>query len=95
MDPEAAGRLPLRPGCWHCTVPLARLGLITLDCADPAARAVFWAGLLGGEAAPVSDDVVMVKSGGVSLAAVPAGPIWLLVIVPALVFLVYLLFTTR
>ncbi len=49
---------------------LARLGLICLDCADPAGLAAFWAGLLGGEATPLSDDVVMVKSHGTALAAV-------------------------
>lgn len=51
-------------------MPLARLGLITLDCEDPVALAAFWAGLLDGEVVPVSDDVVMVKSDGTSLAAV-------------------------
>jgi len=49
---------------------LARLGLICLDCEDPAGLAAFWAGLLGGEATPLSDDVVMVKNDGTALAAV-------------------------
>lgn len=48
----------------------ARLGLICLDCEDPAGLAAFWAGLLGGEVTPVSDDVVIVKSDDASLAAV-------------------------
>jgi hypothetical protein len=51
-------------------VALARLGLICLDCEDPAGLAAFWAGLLGGEVTPVSDDVVVVKSHGAPVAAV-------------------------
>jgi hypothetical protein len=52
-------------------VALARLGLICLDCADPAGLAAFWAGLLGGEVEPIlGDDVVMVKSRGTPVAAV-------------------------
>ena len=49
---------------------LARLGLICLDCADPAGLAAFWAGLLGGEVTPVSDDVVVVGNKGTPVAAV-------------------------
>jgi predicted enzyme related to lactoylglutathione lyase len=41
---------------------LARLGSISLDCADPAALAAFWAELLGGEIAFSSDDFVAVKT---------------------------------
>lgn len=64
---------------------LARLGLICLDCADPAGLAAFWARLLDGEATPVSDDVVVVGSKGTPVAAVrvpgyqpptwPGGPV--------------------
>ena len=49
---------------------LARLGLICLDCADPAGLAAFWAALLGGEVTQVSDDVVVVGSKGTPVAAV-------------------------
>jgi hypothetical protein len=41
---------------------LARLGSISLDCADPAGLAAFWAELLGGEVAFSSDDFVAVKT---------------------------------
>jgi len=50
-------------------VALARLGLICLDCADPAGLAAFWAGLLGGEVTPVGDDVVVVRNEGTPVAA--------------------------
>jgi hypothetical protein len=46
------------------------LGLICLDCEDPAGLAAFWAALLGGEVAPVGDDVVVVGSKGTPVAAV-------------------------
>jgi len=45
------------------------MGLICLDCEDPAGLAAFWAGLLDGEVTPLTDDVVMVKSHGTPLAA--------------------------
>jgi glyoxalase superfamily protein len=51
-------------------VALARLGLITLDCADPVPLAAFWAALLDGAATPISDDVVAVRTEHGSLAAV-------------------------
>jgi hypothetical protein len=41
---------------------LARLGSISLDCADPARLASFWAELLGGEIAFSSHDFVAVKT---------------------------------
>jgi len=50
-------------------VALARLGLICLDCKDPADLAAFGAALLGGEVAPISDDVVVVKNKGTPVAA--------------------------
>jgi hypothetical protein len=50
-------------------VALARLGLICLDCEDPASLAEFWAALLGGEATPVDDDVVVVGNKGTPVAA--------------------------
>jgi hypothetical protein len=49
---------------------IARLGSISLDCADPLALATFWAGLLGGEIAFESDDFVAVKTDGVWISAV-------------------------
>ena len=48
---------------------LARFGQICLDCDDPAALAAFWAALLGGEVAPVDDDVVVVGNAVIALAA--------------------------
>jgi hypothetical protein len=45
------------------------LGLICLDCEDPAGLAAFWAALLGGEVTPVSDDVVVVGNKGTPVAA--------------------------
>lgn len=48
---------------------MARLGLIVLDCADPAALAAFWAALLDGEVSVVNDDVVAVRTDGGMLAA--------------------------
>ena len=50
-------------------VALARLGLICLDCDDPASLAAFWAALLGGEVTPVDDDVVVVGNKGTPVAA--------------------------
>ena len=38
-----------------------RLGSVSLDCADPAALASFWASLLGGEVAFSGDGFVAVK----------------------------------
>jgi hypothetical protein len=43
--------------------------MICLDCADPAGLAAFWAALLGGEVAPVGDDVVVVGNKGTPVAA--------------------------
>jgi hypothetical protein len=40
----------------------ARLGSISLDCADPAPMADFWAGLLGGDIAFTSETFVAVKT---------------------------------
>jgi glyoxalase superfamily protein len=51
-------------------VALPRLGQICLDCDDPAGLAAFWAALLGGEVAPVNDDVVVVGHKGTPIAAV-------------------------
>ena len=51
-------------------VALARVGLIALDCDDPATLAAFWTALLDGEAMFTSDDVVAVKTDQLSLAAV-------------------------
>jgi hypothetical protein len=51
-------------------VALARLGLICLDCADPAGLAAFWAALLNGEMTPVNDDVIVVTHGATPVAAV-------------------------
>ena len=48
---------------------LARLGQICLDCEDPAGLAAFWAALLGGEVAPIDDDVVVVTNKGTPIAA--------------------------
>jgi Glyoxalase-like domain len=44
--------------------------MICLDCEDPAVLAAFWAALLGGEAAPVNDDVIVVGNKGTPIAAV-------------------------
>lgn len=49
---------------------IARLGSITLDCAEPAALAAFWAEFVGGDAAVISDTAVVVKTDRVWLAAV-------------------------
>ena len=45
------------------------MGQICLDCEDPAGLAAFWAALLGGEAAPIGDDVVVVRNEGTPVAA--------------------------
>jgi len=47
-----------------------RLGSISLDCADPAGLAMFWASLLGGEIAFSSDDFVAVRLQGMWLSTV-------------------------
>lgn len=41
---------------------IARLGSISLDCAEPAVLASFWAELLGGEIAFSSEEFVAVKT---------------------------------
>jgi hypothetical protein len=46
------------------------MGLIVLDCQDPAVLAAFWAALLDGETSFISEDVVAVKTDRGSLAAV-------------------------
>ena len=43
--------------------------MICLDCEDPAGLAAFWAALLGGEVAPINDDVVVVSNKGTPIAA--------------------------
>ncbi len=52
---------------------LARLGSVSLDCADPLPLGRFWAELLGGEVAFTSDDFVAVKTdrGWISAVRVP------------------------
>lgn len=61
-------------------VPVARLGSIALDCAQPQPLAAFWASMLGGEVAFTSDSFVAVKTGGVWLTAVRVEdyqpPVW-------------------
>lgn len=41
----------------------ARLAMTTIDCADPAAEARFWAAALGGEVAHAEEDYGMVTVG--------------------------------
>lgn len=55
------------------TSTVARLAPISLDCADPPALAMFWAGLLGGEIALIADDYVVVGTdrGALCARAVP------------------------
>ncbi|MFZ0059546.1 MAG: VOC family protein [Acidimicrobiales bacterium] len=59
---------------------VARMGSISLDCADPGPLADFWADLLGGEVAFRSDEFVAVKVGPGWLSAVRiadyAPPTW-------------------
>src|SRR6478735_5878029 len=47
---------------------VARQGVITLDCADAAALASFWARLLGGTVVYSTDTVAAVRTDWVSLA---------------------------
>jgi hypothetical protein len=49
---------------------LARLGLITLDCADPPVLAAFWAGLLGGRVVMSTERFVVVSTDRGALSAV-------------------------
>ncbi|MGH9132273.1 MAG: VOC family protein [Acidimicrobiales bacterium] len=51
-------------------MPVARLGSIALDCAEPGPLAAFWADLLGGEVAFTSETFVAVKTDRGWLAAV-------------------------
>jgi hypothetical protein len=51
-----------RGSSYDADMALARLGSISLDCADPAPLARFWAELLGGEIAFTSDTFVAVKT---------------------------------
>ncbi|WP_433684027.1 VOC family protein [Nocardia sp. CA-119907] len=43
-------------------MPVAQLGLISLDCAEPTVLAAFWAALLGGEVVYRTDDVHIVHT---------------------------------
>ena len=38
-----------------------RIGAVSLDCADPGPLGAFWAGLLDGEVAFASEEIVVVK----------------------------------
>jgi hypothetical protein len=49
---------------------VARLGSISLDCADPAELAEFWAQVLGGEIAFANETFVAVKTDRMWLTAV-------------------------
>ncbi|WP_420879420.1 VOC family protein [Rhodococcus sp. (in: high G+C Gram-positive bacteria)] len=48
---------------------IARMGSITLDCADPPALAAFWRGLLGGEITRTGERYVSVRFPGGLLTA--------------------------
>ncbi|WP_341729018.1 VOC family protein [Brooklawnia sp.] len=50
----------------EATVIATRIGMVTVDCADPVAEAEFWAALLGGEIAAATQEYAMV--------VFPAGP---------------------
>jgi catechol 2,3-dioxygenase-like lactoylglutathione lyase family enzyme len=39
--------------------PVARLAMLTLDCADPRASAAFWSSMLGWEVAVAEDEYAM------------------------------------
>jgi catechol 2,3-dioxygenase-like lactoylglutathione lyase family enzyme len=39
--------------------PVARLAMLTLDCADPRASAAFWSAMLGWDVAAVEDEYAM------------------------------------
>ena len=45
---------------------VARLAMLTVDCADPRAEAAFWAAALGGEVAHAQDEYAMVTGAGSS-----------------------------
>ena len=45
---------------------VARIAMVTLDCADPRASATFWAAALGGEVAHAQDEYAMVTGAGSS-----------------------------
>ena len=48
---------------------VASLAMITLDCADPAPLAEFWAALLGGDIIYSTDEVVVVRTDRGAIAA--------------------------
>lgn len=48
---------------------VARRGFVTMDCADPQALAAFWAAMLGGEIAFVSEAAVGIRTDWVWMAA--------------------------
>ncbi|MCL8026287.1 VOC family protein [Nocardioides bruguierae] len=45
------------------TPPVARLAMVTLDCAEVAPEVTFWAALLGWEVAVATDDYAMLTHG--------------------------------
>jgi hypothetical protein len=59
---------------------VARLAMMSLDCADPAALARFWADLLEGTTIAVTDDVTVVQRGAVWIGTIRvpdyAPPTW-------------------
>ena len=47
--------------------PLARLAMVTLDCADPRAEAAFWSAALGWQVAHAEDEYAMLVGGSSAL----------------------------
>jgi hypothetical protein len=51
-------------------MPVARMAMVSLDCAEPVPLAEFWAGLLDGEMIGSSEAVRAVLTGTVMIAAI-------------------------
>ncbi len=47
--------------------PVARLAMVTLDCADPQAEAAFWSAALGWQVAHAEDEYAMLTGGSSAL----------------------------
>jgi hypothetical protein len=62
------------------TMAVARMAMVSLDCAEPVPLAEFWAALLDGEMIGSSDDVRAVLTGTVMIAAIRVPdyrpPVW-------------------
>ena len=57
--PDPTSQLTPEPTSLPTSQPVARLAMLTVDCADPRASAAFWSAMLGWDVAAVEDEYAM------------------------------------